>query len=157
MRGAIYRPSPVISAHGFEDQTWTGWYGRQDVGHEAYSHLHVTDGSKRPAVPLQFGTSAVVRAARTRLKSPVNCLRRPNTDFLAVCATPELHTVLNSTRPVATEFYRIQSVLLFNHSWGEKMRHDIPKGISTNVIYPTVIRAAILLHCVSLRGAKYCQ
>lgn len=81
MRGAIHRPSPVIKYNRFEDQTWAGCYGGQDVAHEACSPLHVADASKRTAVPLQFGTSAVVRAARTRLKSAANYLRHPDTDF----------------------------------------------------------------------------
>ena len=40
--------------------------------------LHVIDGSKGTARPLQFGTSAVTRAARTKLKSTTDCLRGPD-------------------------------------------------------------------------------
>jgi len=37
--------------------------------------LHVADGSKGTARPLQFGTSVVAGAARTELKSTTDCLR----------------------------------------------------------------------------------
>lgn len=48
------------------------------------SPLHVVDRAKRTARPLQFGTSIVAGAARTRLKSAMNCLRGSNFEFLAV-------------------------------------------------------------------------
>ena len=43
--------------------------------------LHVDDGSKGTAGPLQFGTSDVAGVARMRLSTTTNCLRDSNTGF----------------------------------------------------------------------------
>jgi len=43
--------------------------------------LHVADESKGTARPLQFGTSAVAGAARTKLKTTTDCLKGSDSGF----------------------------------------------------------------------------
>jgi len=43
--------------------------------------LHIADGSKGTARPLQFGTSVVAGAARMKLKTTTDCLRGSNAGF----------------------------------------------------------------------------
>ena len=43
--------------------------------------LHITDGAKGTTESLQFGTSAVTGAARTRLHTMTNCLRGSDSGF----------------------------------------------------------------------------
>ena len=43
--------------------------------------LHVSDGSKGTAGPLQLGTSDVAGVARMRLRTTTNCLREFNSGF----------------------------------------------------------------------------
>ena len=55
--------------------------GGQAVAHAAGPPLHVGDGSKGTAGPLQFGTSHVAGVARMRLSTRRNCLRDSNSGF----------------------------------------------------------------------------